>query len=123
MLEIKHPRNESWQRAMPQLQGGKELVIHLKTLFSGADLMVRCTRYDPALVLDPHFLVAGERDLAARRGAQAALHPRLLRAILIEDPAEVAERLDRRPGLLGRKPAHRCRRPALRPIRHGEQHR
>jgi quercetin dioxygenase-like cupin family protein len=54
VLEIKHPRNEPWQRAMPQLQGGKELAIHLKTLFSGADLMVTYTRYDPALVVAPH---------------------------------------------------------------------
>jgi hypothetical protein len=54
MLEILHPADVSWQEAMPQRQGDRDLAIHLKVVFSAPDRIVTYTRYDAGLVVAPH---------------------------------------------------------------------
>ncbi len=54
MLRITRESDVNLQTAMPQLQAGRILSVHLKILFASADRMVALSRYDPGLVVAPH---------------------------------------------------------------------
>lgn len=70
-----HLDDVEWIEALPQRQGERRLAIHLKILVSEPDRLVSFTRYDPGLVVEPHFhggdeviyVLEGEMTICARR--------------------------------------------------------
>ena len=72
---IRHHDEVDWIEAMPQMQGGDRVAIKLKILHSTEDCLVSYTRYEPRLVVEPHwhhgreviYVLDGEVTLKGRR--------------------------------------------------------
>lgn len=54
-LVAAHLDDVEWIEALPQHQGDRRLAIHLKILVSEPDRLVSFSRYDPGLVVEPHY--------------------------------------------------------------------
>ncbi len=74
-MVVTHLDDVDWIEALPQYQGDQRLAIHLKVLVSREDRLVSYTRYDPGLVVEPHwhdgdeviYVLEGEMTIRGRR--------------------------------------------------------
>lgn len=74
-LVAEHVDHVDWLDVLPQRQGDRQLAIHLKVLVAEPDRLVSYTRYDPDLVVEPHwhdgdeviYVLEGEMTICGRR--------------------------------------------------------